>query len=1365
MDNDQQHKPIGNFMDNPFMKAISSKELSTGNMAGGENPFFSLSKPIFVSSSTPAQLNMFGKDNSSDTISSIIGQNSAVHTFGFNAPSEVDVKNPFFTASNSIKSSTVLDEAKDEKVVDSMSEKPNPFLDKNVPKTKTSSATNPFLGKVPPDSNPFKVAQVPVVKKQSFQKKTTFGTSSAANNPFLSSTTASSMFTSTTNKGGIIGIKGRISPFPNAEKPIRTESNMFLKGLVPAKLGSKQERSSLDELKPTLVSLADNLKSVVCRDSEVKHDVLDKIDKAIRKGVKSNFHIKDGKRYRALKGTCLDMCPEKERYFRDDKHQISPYELTTIQDIVSSYDGNYPQLDHKKAVKEYSRSSADQEEPLPHQLRPASVLTYTMDYLVTNIMDVKFSIRCDWFDFLWNRTRAIRKEITQQNLSCLQTVSLIEKSARFHIFCSHYLCEHELHVFEPKMNLENLTKCLQTLKHLYEDKRKESDDIMPNEPEFRCYQILLNLNDGDMLREVMHFQKEVRESAPVKFALKVYSAVHDNNYVRFFKLLKSTSYLNACLLHPYFTQIRQSALTVMVRTFSQQIDVPFPLDNLQHILAFDDPEDVIDFCASYGLHSQDTNVFFNRSTFEKPDDPLPIKLSRVVGEKLVSPMSEIVNNGPVDYNMEIREPTNSFSSTGTYIGVYHLLDNDTFNESVIEEVVSNKKVVDVIEILSSPSSAGGDAVIQINETIDLSETTEHKEIQDEDNDQNVEDTEDEDRIQRNDPDYSFTEGNRDDAYSGDEENAIMFLREDYMAYVDEIVENNVTDVCKLVSVEVIEEAKDELTQSEVIKDQALAIMCIEQTRKAVAEVIFEEQKKLEIERKEMEEIYEKQSHVILDDVIDETVTTLIHSLCEDVCQDELRISNANVEADEMCNQRDVILKTTVDLEMKKIASDVISETCLDRKRSLEAIQMIMVRKTLNVMFRRWIKAYKQQQFIKTSLIDFPPLPPLISTKEAVRRLHPDGDISYSLPTFSEVVTKIVEPKVAEIEKEEISYIATDKTGFIDLNTKPLSAIIEDTMSSLFFKDFHEHCLHCERLLLPVADPTLIVKFYNDSLDAIKNKLSSIVGIDKAVTLLVSSLRLPTINNIDPFDWELCCSECEDFVSKVTDKRGSVLLNRIDNTLNRYLLQLAEDEEIIFPWSEILEACIFSKMSNMYLKTNSSNFSFDTLIALPSNNLSLYVVNPLKKYIKEKRSEQFALKNNVVYNEAMKQKKYNREFNLRRSLDGVDLELDRIEATFSRQTQQSSKQRSASVQELFNESAMFLANVDYVKHSCSFKEKSLSSHLEKNDTIKTRKSESPLQKGCKRTFEYSMVECLQGIEDYRLKLKTREEYWKRIVEQE
>ena len=103
-----------------------------------------------------------------------------------------------------------------------------------------------------------------------------------------------------------------------------------------------------------------------------------------------------------------------------------------------------PKVDHQCAVKEYSGSAADkvtfprreslhscksfqcsplpllfshpipllslfQVADLPHHLRPESILLMTMDYLVTSVMDAGEGRVELWYDFIWNRTRAIRK--------------------------------------------------------------------------------------------------------------------------------------------------------------------------------------------------------------------------------------------------------------------------------------------------------------------------------------------------------------------------------------------------------------------------------------------------------------------------------------------------------------------------------------------------------------------------------------------------------------------------------------------------------------------------------------------------------------------------------------------------------------------------------------------------------------------------------------------------------------------------------------------------------------------------------------------------------------------------------------------
>ena len=234
--------------------------------------------------------------------------------------------------------------------------------------------------------------------------------------------------------------------------------------------------------------------------------------------------LTDIKTATAVTGTCPDMCPEVERYFREETKQLSSLEQTKDE-----------QPDPHAMVKEYRRAGADQSEPLAHELRPGPVLVRTMDYLVCNILDraeQEPALTGEWYDFLWSRTRAIRKDITQQHFCDLTSVTLLEKCARFHIHCAATMVEEDLSIFEPKINDENLTKCIQSLKEFYYDLSLKGERC-PNEAEFRCYDILLNLADSDILREVKHLSREIRESPQVSFAVHAFFALSSNNYIKF----------------------------------------------------------------------------------------------------------------------------------------------------------------------------------------------------------------------------------------------------------------------------------------------------------------------------------------------------------------------------------------------------------------------------------------------------------------------------------------------------------------------------------------------------------------------------------------------------------------------------------------------------------------------------------------------------------------------------------------------------------------------------------------------------------------------------------------------------------------
>ncbi|VDM60345.1 unnamed protein product [Angiostrongylus costaricensis] len=211
-------------------------------------------------------------------------------------------------------------------------------------------------------------------------------------------------------------------------------------------------------------------------------------------------------------------------------------------------------------VKEYARSAADQDKPLPHELRSKALLENTMDYLLKNVLDAMPKNDDDismWYDFLWSRTRAIRKEITQLMLSDRTAVALFERCVRLHILCAYKLCHLDFDKFDQNMNTENLAKCLQSLRHLYEDLRIMFD----TEAEFRGYDVMLHLHDSNILRQVLSYRKEVRESRPVRLSLQLSSALQNKNYVRFFRLLrKEATFLQCCICHRYFNTVRYQSV-------------------------------------------------------------------------------------------------------------------------------------------------------------------------------------------------------------------------------------------------------------------------------------------------------------------------------------------------------------------------------------------------------------------------------------------------------------------------------------------------------------------------------------------------------------------------------------------------------------------------------------------------------------------------------------------------------------------------------------------------------------------------------------------------------------------------------------
>ena len=75
---------------------------------------------------------------------------------------------------------------------------------------------------------------------------------------------------------------------------------------------------------------------------------------------------------------------------------------------------------------------------------------------------------------------------------------------------------------------------------------------------------LFNTERDVCFSEIRNLPEDVTPSHFIRFALDIITARETKNYIRFFRLVKGTTYLNACILRRYFNEMRIYAFIAMV---------------------------------------------------------------------------------------------------------------------------------------------------------------------------------------------------------------------------------------------------------------------------------------------------------------------------------------------------------------------------------------------------------------------------------------------------------------------------------------------------------------------------------------------------------------------------------------------------------------------------------------------------------------------------------------------------------------------------------------------------------------------------------------------------------------------------------
>ncbi|CAA6653974.1 unnamed protein product [Spirodela intermedia] len=290
----------------------------------------------------------------------------------------------------------------------------------------------------------------------------------------------------------------------------------------------------------------------------------------------------------SLVGTCPDMCPAKERGQREQFRDLTVFERLN---------GNPQKTSSALAVKKFCRTMSTTNEQ-PSDIRPLPVLQKTLRYLL-DIVDSSNHPFEVIHDFVLDRTRAIRQDLSIQKIVNNDVILMYEEMVKFHIIsdkrlrknCGKVDISSLLH-----LNMEQLIKSLTSLYDLYVINQRSSDKNY-NEAEYYSFNLILQLgrNRNSISLWLRKMSVSILQSKEMHFARSVLRHLRVGNYRRFLKIVAAdSSYLQFCLLEP----VRAQALLCI--NYGGYKLHPYPLSHLSHILIMKE-EDLESLCHDCGL--------------------------------------------------------------------------------------------------------------------------------------------------------------------------------------------------------------------------------------------------------------------------------------------------------------------------------------------------------------------------------------------------------------------------------------------------------------------------------------------------------------------------------------------------------------------------------------------------------------------------------------------------------------------------------------------------------------------------------------------------------------------------------------------
>ncbi|KAK8035637.1 MCM3-associated protein [Apiospora rasikravindrae] len=443
-------------------------------------------------------------------------------------------------------------------------------------------------------------------------------------------------------------------------------------------------------------------------------------EKARKSLVKADLVDEEGKQRRLdealiFKGICEEMCPEWEKIIRITENDVK---------LAEKEDRNGDMIPcPTKMVTRLARSAAGQELPLPMDVRSPAALRRSLDYMIDQLIPTD-DLLATRHHFLWDRTRAIRKDFipqgpamnpeeVQDHIYCLETI------ARFHVTSLHLLSQPGFAAedFSEQQEREQLSKTLMSLDQAY-DSCATAGIKCENEAEFRGYYALFFANETGLKEKVQRWPEWLWETDGVRTAMCLVEAIENTTRLHgplspwapadmamnvasiFFSIVGSPqiSYTMACFAEIHFSMVRQSMLQVIKKAYSRPRDGPKDLtpDFLRRKLYFDTDDEAVAFAELHGLHFEEDNnrrylVLSHRQQMDEPRVPHSFSNGLVERKRSDRSLAEIIHEtvyeitgeemAEADYNEESLFVEDTPATGEAPNEVEEIVESETENEA------------------------------------------------------------------------------------------------------------------------------------------------------------------------------------------------------------------------------------------------------------------------------------------------------------------------------------------------------------------------------------------------------------------------------------------------------------------------------------------------------------------------------------------------------------------------------------------------------------------------------------------------------------------------------------------------------------